>query len=207
MNLTKIALNYKIRKINNLFNLNDIINTFIKPKNFQKYINNIIFKRFIGNCYFIENNIFYDILINKNNKICKEAIKLLENSNKIKIIKNNLIDYFNERNISYKLLKNNVIKLIYYNININLKYKFNKYLLNNSNNIFFFINNKNDNLFRLIGRISDFIEYKNEIIFHEKYNKKYKKNLFDINKDLNYLKNYSGPYIDLILKSMYDINN
>jgi prophage antirepressor-like protein/predicted GIY-YIG superfamily endonuclease/DNA-directed RNA polymerase subunit RPC12/RpoP len=70
---------YNIRKCQNLFNLNDIVNNLIESKSPATYMNKIQDKKKIKLHYYITETQFITILSKSNKKMCKDALEDINN--------------------------------------------------------------------------------------------------------------------------------
>ena len=77
--MESIINKYNIRKYQNLFNLNDIVNNLIESKSPATYMNKIQDKKKIKLHYYITETQFITILSKSNKKMCKDALEDINN--------------------------------------------------------------------------------------------------------------------------------
>lgn len=107
---------FKIKRNNNLYNLNDIVTNIVKSKNVPLYINKVKNKQKILSHFYIDEKEFISILNKGKSKTCKEALNLFNNTKDIDTPQNKL-------DLQKNLLSFNGYKFLYFSVNDDIWFK------------------------------------------------------------------------------------
>ena len=107
---------FKIKRNNNLYNLNDIVTNVVKSKNVPLYINKVKNKQKILSHFYIDEKEFISILNKGKSKTCKEALNLFNNTKDIDTPQNKL-------DLQKNLLSFNGYKFLYFSVNDDIWFK------------------------------------------------------------------------------------
>ena len=107
---------FKIKRNNNLYNLNDIVTNVVKSKNVPLYINKVKNKQKILSHFYIDEKEFISILNKGKSKTCKEALNLFNNTKDIDTPQDKL-------DLQKNLLSFNGYKFLYFSVNDDIWFK------------------------------------------------------------------------------------